>query len=151
MKKLKKIFLRTFIAFVGIYILTCGLLYFMQEKIIFFPKKLTQNYKFQFDGKFEELNIITADKIYLNGLLFKSAFGFWEPGGIIIQQRFQPRHRFVALSERIRWGDDHCDEGGESEHAVLRIWLGWNSKPLGWWPAFPESPSGATPREAWAS
>ncbi len=44
----------------------------MQEKIIFFPKKLTQNYKFQFDGKFEELNIITADKIYLNGLLFKS-------------------------------------------------------------------------------
>jgi alpha-beta hydrolase superfamily lysophospholipase len=55
-----------------IYILVCGLLYFFQEKLIFFPQKLRKEYQFQFDGKFEEKNIKTKDGIILNGLLFSA-------------------------------------------------------------------------------
>src|SRR6188768_352211 len=55
-----------------IYILLCGLLYFFQEKFIFFPQKLNKEYRFQFDRKFEEKNIETKDGIILNGLLFRA-------------------------------------------------------------------------------
>jgi hypothetical protein len=55
-----------------IYILVCGLLYFFQEKLIFFPQKLDKEYQFQFDRKFEEKNIKTKDGVILNGLLFKT-------------------------------------------------------------------------------
>ena len=57
---------------IGLYIVIVGLLYFFQEKIIFFPEKLDKNYKFEFQQKFEELNIKTTDGKLLNGLLFKS-------------------------------------------------------------------------------
>ena len=57
---------------IGLYIVIVGLLYFFQEKIIFFPEKLDKNYKFEFGQKFEELNIKTTDGKLLNGLLFKS-------------------------------------------------------------------------------
>lgn len=55
-----------------IYITMCGLLYFFQEKLIFFPEKLDKNFKFSFDQKFEEINIKTADNKLLHGILFKS-------------------------------------------------------------------------------
>jgi len=55
-----------------LYILLCGLLFFFQEKLIFFPDKLDKNFKFSFDQKFEELNIKTEDGKLLNGLLFNS-------------------------------------------------------------------------------
>ncbi len=55
-----------------IYIFVCGLLYFIQEKLIFFPEKLEKEYKYEFDQKFEELNFKTEDKILLNGILFKA-------------------------------------------------------------------------------
>jgi predicted alpha/beta-fold hydrolase len=48
-------------------------LYFFQEKLIFKPTKLAENYKFQFDERFEEINILVANKITLNGILFRSA------------------------------------------------------------------------------
>ena len=32
--------------------------YFFQEKLIFKPTKLAENYEFQFDEKFEEINIL---------------------------------------------------------------------------------------------
>jgi uncharacterized protein len=49
-----------------------GLLYFFQEKQIFFPEKLDGNFKFSFSQKFQELNIKTDDDQLLNGLLFKA-------------------------------------------------------------------------------
>jgi alpha-beta hydrolase superfamily lysophospholipase len=55
-----------------VYILSCILLYFIQEKMIFFPEKLSLNYTFQFDGPFEELYFTTPDKTRLHGLLFKA-------------------------------------------------------------------------------
>jgi hypothetical protein len=54
------------------YILICVVLYFVQEKLIFFPDKLDKNYKFLFAQPFEEVNIKTTDGNLLNGLLFKS-------------------------------------------------------------------------------
>ena len=54
------------------YIIICGLLYFFQEKLIFFPEKLSKEYKFDFNRNFEEINIKTKDNITLNGVLFKS-------------------------------------------------------------------------------
>ncbi|MGG9962924.1 alpha/beta hydrolase [Ferruginibacter sp. SUN106] len=53
-----------------LYIAICVLLYFLQEKLIFFPEKLDPQYRFSFDQNFKELNIITKDSKKLNGLLF---------------------------------------------------------------------------------
>jgi predicted alpha/beta-fold hydrolase len=47
-------------------------LYFFQEKLIFKPTKLAENYKFHFDEKFEEINILVDKKVILNGVLFRS-------------------------------------------------------------------------------
>ena len=55
-----------------IYIILCGLLYFFQEKLIFFPQKLDKEYLFDFEQKFEELDIVSHDGKKLNGLLFKA-------------------------------------------------------------------------------
>ncbi len=60
------------IAISAIYILLCGLLYFFQEKLIFFPQKLDKEYAFQFDQKFEEKYIEANDGVILHGLLFKA-------------------------------------------------------------------------------
>lgn len=64
--------LNTLIILLAIYIFVCGLLYVFQEKLIFFPQKLNQNYYFNFEQSFEELIIKTEDQKNLHGLLFKS-------------------------------------------------------------------------------
>lgn len=56
----------------GVYVVVCVFLYFFQEQLIFFPEKLTPDHKFQFDQKFEEMDIRTRDGKVLNGLLFKA-------------------------------------------------------------------------------
>jgi len=40
--------------------------------MIFFPEKLSRDFKFSFPGKFEEIKIQTADNKLLDGVLFKS-------------------------------------------------------------------------------
>ena len=40
--------------------------------MIFHPTKLAADYKFNYDSKFNEVTILTEDKLKLNGLLFKS-------------------------------------------------------------------------------
>lgn len=57
---------------ISIYIILCGFLYFFQERFIFFPEKLDENFQFQFNQKFEELKVKSTDGKILNGLLFKS-------------------------------------------------------------------------------
>jgi len=54
-----------------IYLAVCGLLYFIQEKLIFFPEKLEKAYKFTFNQTFKELNFKTEDNVILNGILFQ--------------------------------------------------------------------------------
>lgn len=46
------------------------MLYFFQEKLIFFPTKLEQNYVFNFDKSYKEITIPTNDNINLHGILF---------------------------------------------------------------------------------
>lgn len=69
---MKKALIRILQILLILYLIICGLLYFFQEKLIFFPHKLRKDYKFQFNQSFEELNIKTTDQILLNGLLFKA-------------------------------------------------------------------------------
>ena len=52
------------------YIALCSMLYFQQEAIIFFPKKLSPDYVFQFEGRFDEIYIPSSDSVILHGLLF---------------------------------------------------------------------------------
>lgn len=72
MPTIKKILTRT-IAITAIgYLAICMTLYFMQEKLIFFPEKLASNYQFNFSIPFEELRIPVADGTKLHGLLFRA-------------------------------------------------------------------------------
>ena len=57
---------------VGLYILICSGLYFFQEKIIFFPQKLSADYIFRFDTDFEEITFKVSDRDTINTLLFKA-------------------------------------------------------------------------------
>lgn len=54
------------------YIILCTLMYFLQEKMIFHPEKLADNYKYEFKQNFKEWNIKTKDDDFLNGILFKA-------------------------------------------------------------------------------
>jgi uncharacterized protein len=56
----------------GAYILLCVILFFLQERIIFLPQKLSKDHQFRFTQPFEELYIKTGDGKLLHGLLFKS-------------------------------------------------------------------------------
>jgi hypothetical protein len=69
---MKAILLRTIKLLLIVYVLICVVLYFLQEKLIFFPQKLSKEYRFSFDQPFEELFIKAKDKTQLNGLLFKA-------------------------------------------------------------------------------
>ncbi len=69
---MKKIFLLLLKIVLGLYIVLCGLLYFFQEKLIFFPQKLDKSYQFEFAQDFEEINVKTGDGNLLNGILFKA-------------------------------------------------------------------------------
>lgn len=69
---MKKGIVKTLIIIAGLYIIVCTLLYFFQEKVIFFPQKLEKTYKFSFDQKFEEIDITTKDNKILNAILFKA-------------------------------------------------------------------------------
>ncbi|RFS26342.1 alpha/beta fold hydrolase [Chitinophaga silvatica] len=67
-----KWFKRIALSLLGLYILICTLVYFFQEHLIFFPEKLPQDYKFQFNEPFIEKSIIVDKGIILNGLLFRT-------------------------------------------------------------------------------
>lgn len=54
-----------------LYFIVCLVLYFYQEKVIFFPEKLALDYQFTFRQPFEEITIKTSDNQHLHGLLFK--------------------------------------------------------------------------------
>jgi uncharacterized protein len=69
---MKMLLINSLTTVLAIYILVCILLYMFQEKLIFFPEKLSKEYPFQFDQTFEEKNIKLNDGAILHGLLFKA-------------------------------------------------------------------------------
>ena len=56
----------------GLYILICLLAYFFQEKLIFFPQVLAKDFKFGFQGEFQERYVEMNDGKKLHALLFKA-------------------------------------------------------------------------------
>lgn len=55
-----------------LYVALCILVYFIQERLLFFPKKLPGDFVFSFHQPYEEQYIRMSDGVLLNGLLFKS-------------------------------------------------------------------------------
>lgn len=76
MRRLKKLA----IFLLGLYILSTLMLYFFQEKLIFLPSKLAQDYTYSFAYPHEEFNLKTADGAILNGLHFKNV----APKGVLL-------------------------------------------------------------------
>jgi alpha-beta hydrolase superfamily lysophospholipase len=69
---MKKLLMTSLVTILILYILLCVFLYLFQEKLIFFPEKLSKDHSFQFDQPFEEKNIVASDGTVLHGLLFKA-------------------------------------------------------------------------------
>jgi pimeloyl-ACP methyl ester carboxylesterase len=69
---MRKAIQKILLIILSIYIIVIGLLYFFQERLIFFPVKLEKEYKFSFNQTFEEINIKMIDNVLLNGILFKA-------------------------------------------------------------------------------
>jgi alpha-beta hydrolase superfamily lysophospholipase len=69
---MKRIVIRTIKLLIVFYVLISIFLFFFQERLIFIPEKLPKDYKFDFTGNFEEINIKTTDNKSLNGVLFKA-------------------------------------------------------------------------------
>lgn len=65
--------------FGAIYLLYLSYVYFNQGELIFIANKLPNDYKFEFNQDFEEMNIPSFDNKKLNGLLFKTP----NPKGLI--------------------------------------------------------------------
>lgn len=63
----------------AVYVVLCALLYFFQEKFIFYPQKLDVDYRYSFTGEFEEMSLKAEDGARLNALLFKAE----NPKGLI--------------------------------------------------------------------
>ncbi|MCB2378481.1 alpha/beta hydrolase [Hymenobacter sp. BT635] len=64
-------FLLGTVGFVALcYLAVCVLLYFKQERLLFFPDKLPADYRFSFTQPFEERWITAPDGTRLHGLLF---------------------------------------------------------------------------------
>ncbi|WP_255478705.1 alpha/beta hydrolase [Rufibacter sp. XAAS-G3-1] len=62
-----------------LYAAICVLVYFVQEKLIFFPEKLRPDVRFTFQVPFEEISLKTQDDVLLNAVLFKAD----QPQGVI--------------------------------------------------------------------
>ena len=75
-RKLKKAVL----ILLSIYIMVGSLLYFLQEKMLFFPTVLEQDYVFSFSKPFEELFLKTDNDAVINAIHFKNE----KPKGVIL-------------------------------------------------------------------
>ncbi|MBO0323267.1 alpha/beta hydrolase [Muricauda sp. CAU 1633] len=76
MQKLKR-----FGAFFGIFlILLTAMVYFFQERLIFLPTKLAQDYTYSFQADFDEIFLKTDDGANLNALHFHAT----DPKGVIL-------------------------------------------------------------------
>ena len=60
-----------FALFFGLLVISMGA-YFFQEKLIFFPGKLSSSYQFSFPDQFDEINYNVEEGIKINALHFKA-------------------------------------------------------------------------------
>jgi pimeloyl-ACP methyl ester carboxylesterase len=71
MKWVKRVLKVLLILGIAGYISICGLLYFYQESLLFFPEKLEQDHQFVFENEFKERDIITHSGNSIHTVLFK--------------------------------------------------------------------------------
>jgi uncharacterized protein len=69
---MKKILIRILKIVLILVVVLLGILYLMQESLIFHPEKLDDNYTFKYEEPFEEINLKANDGTLINGLLFKA-------------------------------------------------------------------------------
>lgn len=55
-----------------LYVVACAWLYFKQEALLFYPRKLPAAYQFSLPGRYVEVAVKTPDGAQLSGLLFKA-------------------------------------------------------------------------------
>ncbi|WP_461598906.1 alpha/beta hydrolase [Winogradskyella sp.] len=79
-KKLRKRLKKVLVVLTALYIMIASALYFLQEKLMFLPTTLEQNYQYQFDQPFEELFFKTEEDAIINALHFKTE----NPKGVIL-------------------------------------------------------------------
>ncbi|MGB5498294.1 MAG: alpha/beta hydrolase [Maribacter sp.] len=77
-----------------IYALTTIMLYLLQEKLIFLPSKLPDDFEYSFSHNFEEINLRTEDEVVLNAIHFKRV----KPKGLIL-------YFHGNAGDLSRWGD----------------------------------------------
>ena len=77
---LKRRLKRAFQILVVLYVMIGASLYVFQEKLLFRPTVLAQDYTFQFSQAFEEVNLKTDDGAIINAVYFKVA----QPKGVIL-------------------------------------------------------------------
>ncbi|MEY8847812.1 alpha/beta hydrolase [Psychroserpens sp. XS_ASV72] len=63
-----------------LYVMITASLYFLQEKLLFLPTSLDQEYEYSFKYPFEEVFLKPSDKVSLNAIHFKSE----SPKGVIL-------------------------------------------------------------------
>jgi pimeloyl-ACP methyl ester carboxylesterase len=71
MRLIKRFLKVLFILLIAGYLSICGLLYYYQERLLFFPEKTAADVVFEFDNEFIEKNIPTRSGHIINSLLFK--------------------------------------------------------------------------------
>ena len=70
-KKLKQGLKKAIIIILGLYVMIGMALYLLQEKILFRPTVLQQDYKFEFSYPYEELFLKTDENAVINAIHFK--------------------------------------------------------------------------------
>lgn len=78
--RLKQKLKTTGLVLLSIYIMVCSLLYVLQEKMLFLPTVLEQDYVYEFEKPFEELFLTMNDGAIINAVHFKSG----SPKGVIL-------------------------------------------------------------------
>ncbi|WP_224995813.1 alpha/beta hydrolase [Cesiribacter sp. SM1] len=72
MHKIVKDLLVALLVLGAIYLTVCLLLYWQQEKLVFAPARLPEDYVFRFNGNFEERFFSAPDGVKLHALLFRA-------------------------------------------------------------------------------
>ncbi|NMH89753.1 alpha/beta hydrolase [Flavivirga algicola] len=68
------------VVLISLYVMIGALLYFLQEKMLFHPTVLPQDFKFEFSYPFEELYLETEENTIVNAIHFKAE----NPKGVIL-------------------------------------------------------------------
>jgi len=79
-KKVKQAVNRILLILFGLYVMITASLYFLQEKVLFLPTVLAQDYQYHFKHRFEELFLKTEKNAVINAIHFKAD----DPKGVIL-------------------------------------------------------------------